>query len=411
MITVLPSYKFQVNENIDIFNTRENLINQNKTSHKCLHLALDIFSTIVFPIGIGRLIVFFAKQIAPLVILPAATTYSFDKKIKEYEKSPTEKLKDEIDKIVFLDNARELFLADKTNNAEQLTIRTADGIDLDTLIINNANQNNFPIDQQKWIVFFQGNGACYENNLTQQKLLSDHTSASILTGNYRGVMRSKGSATSAHDIVLDGEAMVQYLLNKGVPSNNILIHGWSLGGAVATEVASYHQQLGNEMNLCNDRSFSTLSDVVKSMFPNVFGFIISQILFSANWLFESVKNFQKIQGYKFTIHSKEDAVIKYPTSLYKGLKESQMTVIDRQLKALRLEMKAQGINFKRKDSIHYKPNKAIKIVVEISENNKKLSRNEILSKYGTLAHGYPLNEIEEVFELYIKHVKKALRIP
>lgn len=68
MITVLPNYRFQVNENIDIFNTNENLINQNKTSYKCLRLALDIFSTIVFPIGIGRLIVFFAKQIAPLVI-------------------------------------------------------------------------------------------------------------------------------------------------------------------------------------------------------------------------------------------------------------------------------------------------------------------------------------------------------
>ncbi len=122
--------------------------------------------------------------------------------------------------------------------------------------------NPEPAKGQKWIVYFNGNGYVWEHNYEALKQISKETGANVLSFNYRGVGRSGGAITSAQDLIEDGEAAVQYLLSQGVLPEDIVLHGHSLGGGVATAVVAKHQG----MHLVNDRSFSSLSRVVAAIF-------------------------------------------------------------------------------------------------------------------------------------------------
>lgn len=286
---------FQVTPERNVFKINIHL----ERFQKICRIAWNIFSAIVFPIGLVRLLVNFAGRLA---VLPATYTCRSDQN-------------------QHLINIKNAMVQDPSNHLHQVKVTTADGVELDTLMRQNANQLNLPAAQQKWIVFFNPNAASYEDLIEELKEISVRTGANVYTGNYRGVMESKGRANSTHDMILDGEAMVQKLLASGVPSENILLHGWSIGGGVATEVAALHQEPGHEMHLCNDRSFATLTHAVKGLIP-VVGGLLGGIAWLGGWKFDSVSNYRKINGYKFTIVAKNDHIIKYQASLHKVFKKS-----------------------------------------------------------------------------------------
>jgi hypothetical protein len=408
-LTTLPNIKFAVDENRDIFQVKQRTLQKNSPSQKLQDLAYDLFSVLIFPVGCARLIVKAVKKIAPAFILPASITFNLELKKKAYELSPTPKRKAEVEKILELDQKREKFIAATSNCAEQITVKTADQADLDLLAIRNSAQQILSPQAQKWILYLHGNNTCYENHLEQLKLISESTGANLLTGNYRGVMRSKGNAKASEDLVLDGEAMVQYLLHQGVPANHIFVHGYSLGGAVGTEVAGYHQEEGCEMQLCNERSFSTITDFLKAQISFIFASLLGKLIYDAGWRFDSVRQFQKIKGNKFIIHSKEDGVIRYEASLYKRLKETQMTPTDRKLKVKRQGSKKHGLEIEKHPK-EYKPKHSLQMIVNITEDERPLSRSEIIKKAGTQVHCYPLSEIDGLFPFYVKQVKAALKI-
>lgn len=101
-------------------------------------------------------------------------------------------------------------------------------------------------------------------------LASDYPSYRIIGMNFRGVMQSTGRARSEQDWVNDVLALVAHLRSQGVPLENIVLKGHSLGGALFTLAAAqlYKKErrttpLGQKipcMKLINDRSFSSLAD-------------------------------------------------------------------------------------------------------------------------------------------------------
>lgn len=369
---------------------------------KVCKVVWEIFSIIIFPVKISRIIV---GTLAQSLLLPAVDSYNLEKnRVKEKQLGQLEKklehnkwiiencwggvgsvdlsqgkgrkkleketddleekidkLQTEIESVNSQLEIRKLFVEEPSNHAHQVKVTTADGVEIDTMMIQNENQINLPIEKQKWIVFFVGNAMCYEELLENLKQISDQTGANVYTGNYRGVMSSKGSPSSTHDLILDGEAMVQKLLAAGVPSENILLHGWSIGGGVAAEVAAHHQEVGHEMHLCSDRSFSSIIDTAKKLFPT-FGGVLGRIAWLAGWKFKSVDNFKKINGNKIVIVCKEDPLIRYEASLYKASKN-------------------QGLQIKNK--IKLKP------------------------QHG---HGLPLNYTGLLFDNYVNYVKEVLKL-
>ncbi len=70
--------------------------------------------------------------------------------------------------------------------------------------------------------------------------------------NFRGVGGSTGWPVEATDLSIDGHAMIKFLTDQGVNERDITLHGHSLGGAVAVDVARTHPSV----KVISDRSFS-----------------------------------------------------------------------------------------------------------------------------------------------------------
>jgi hypothetical protein len=346
----------------------DDIFKYNSTEKKIARIAVLIFSIIIFPIGIVRLI---GKAINHL-----ATVYGFLPGVRRNEEERT--MINDMRNHIFNSN-------DFKKNGTRLAIETADGVKLDGIHIKNENQNSKSAGEKKYIIQFNGNGGCYEEKYADLKKISEKTGADVICVNYRGVDESEGFPTGIDDLIMDGEAVVQYLHKQGVPYRNILLHGHSLGGGVATHVAALHQEEGDEIHCCNDRSFASMNQEVNALFlkfqtelnefdrslPKLMALglkIITPLaLFLTKvlgWNFKSLECFKDIKGHKFIIYDPEDKVIPYEKgALYKRLKDSQMTEEDKKAK---LERKTQKENLENSKYTNltdhqYRPKHRIKV--------------------------------------------------
>ncbi len=142
------------------------------------------------------------------------------------------------------------------------TVITHDGAELDTLEITQNAQMERPPEQQKYIISFPGNLECYETKHVEMAKDATELNCHVVGFNYRGVRESTGSVQSKHDLVTDGIAQVQRLLDQGVLPKHITLKGFSLGASIATLITAHFHQLGMPINVFNNRSFSSISDVV-----------------------------------------------------------------------------------------------------------------------------------------------------
>lgn len=144
---------------------------------------------------------------------------------------------------------------------EKHNVVTHDGAQLDTLEINN-NKNQGLANEKQYIVNFVGNGMCYENILEDMESDARELGCNVIGFNLRGVQQSTGKPKSKDDLVTDGIAQVQRLLDAGADPENITLKGHSLGAGVATLVADHFHRHGQKINLFNGRSFSTITNFV-----------------------------------------------------------------------------------------------------------------------------------------------------
>lgn len=136
------------------------------------------------------------------------------------------------------------------------TVHTHDGAILETVIIKP--RLDAALENDYFIVSFNPNGSLFQDSLDELSYNAVQLSATVIGFNYRAVGRSVKPAVSLIDLAIDGIAEVQHLLDNGAKSQNIVLDGISLGGAVATLVASHFHQLNLPVYLWNDRSFSSL---------------------------------------------------------------------------------------------------------------------------------------------------------
>jgi pimeloyl-ACP methyl ester carboxylesterase len=132
--------------------------------------------------------------------------------------------------------------------------------ELDTFEIKHKSQENIDPKYQKYIINFVGNGMCYEHIIDDMKEDANALKANVVGFNLRGVGLSTGKAKSKDDLVTDGIAQVQRLLDQGISPQNITLKGHSLGAGVASLVAKHFHQLKQPINLFNSRSFSTITN-------------------------------------------------------------------------------------------------------------------------------------------------------
>ncbi len=90
------------------------------------------------------------------------------------------------------------------------------------------------------ILYCHGNKWHMDNYWNRTKLFTNiggKNRFGVMTFDYRGYGRSSGSSSES-SMYADGDACLKWLLSKGLTSNRLIIYGYSLGSASATELTA-----------------------------------------------------------------------------------------------------------------------------------------------------------------------------
>ena len=153
-------------------------------------------------------------------------------------------------------------------DAEGLTeyekISTPDGVKLDTHEFTPTEELKKPEKDRYYIIRLNGNGTCFQFHEQELGEMAQRLNCTVVGFNYRNVAYSTaGKLRVFHDLVQDGIAEVNNLLNRGVDPEKITLDGISLGGAIGIMVAAHFHARNQKIYLWVDRSLSSLQNVAK----------------------------------------------------------------------------------------------------------------------------------------------------
>lgn len=234
---------------------QENHFYSRLCTEKTAIIAWNVFSTVIFPIGLIRLSSFLlGKLVARVGLLPVVGMTCLDHCDYQARQSPS------IDAETLKEKITEQVKQSKQENKIK-NIVSYDGTELSILEVNHNNEC-------PWIVHFPGNAVFMEEMLKETK---NNKNVNFLMANYRGVGESKGSPSCFQDLVNDGIDLVRYLLQEGVNPSTITISGHSLGGAIALHVSRKLESEGLVFKKVEVyHTFRKISDVVYSFVMKLF---------------------------------------------------------------------------------------------------------------------------------------------
>jgi len=179
---------------------------------------------------------------------------------------------------------------------EQVTLKTSDGVKINAWYLTTE-------DPSVYVVSSHGNGDCVPNWAQEAERLRCEYNAAVLIYDYRGYGRSEGRP-SASTVVLDGEAAVKWLCKREkIKPKDLIMHGCSLGGAVAVQLATKFQSKG----LIVKSSFSSLADMARHYSPfagSLVGSFLSKNLNSSETILD-------YYGALLQCHGDDDNVVPY----------------------------------------------------------------------------------------------------
>jgi len=155
-------------------------------------------------------------------------------------------------------------------------------------------------DAKNTLLFFHGNGGNISHRLESLKIFHE-IGLSVFIIDYRGYGQSQG-IPSEQGTYRDAEAAWQYLAEtRGISDEDIIIFGRSMGGAVATWLASrYTPNL-----LILESTFTSIADVAKHYYPYLPTHLLTRIKYA------SVDRIKDIHSPILISHSQTDEIIPY----------------------------------------------------------------------------------------------------
>ncbi len=178
---------------------------------------------------------------------------------------------------------------------EQLEQRRDDGSTQLTWVMRQAAAKDAP-----WVVFLHGNGAPISarlNILHYERLR--RLGLNVIAPEYRGYAGTGGVPTEAA-VERDGRSAYDYLVESmRVPPSRIVIFGWSLGSAVAVDVASGVP----EAAVILEGAPSSLVDIGQIRYP----FIPIRLVMRNP--FDSIAKIGHVHAPLLFLHSPDDAVV------------------------------------------------------------------------------------------------------
>lgn len=184
-------------------------------------------------------------------------------------------------------------------NFESVLFKTPEGYTYKCWFVKRENYATKPTIQ-----YVLGNGSYIEGYIDTYTELSDKLDANIFACSMRGCGTYKGNATEEL-LYKDAQMYLEYLEKRNL--RHIFIHGRSMGGAVAIEMAK--QNPTAYAGLIVENTFSNLKEIVRKKKPFLFFFIIGY-----DWIVRTkMRNDEKI------------ATIQMPTFFLVSLKD---TIVD-----------------------------------------------------------------------------------
>ena len=176
---------------------------------------------------------------------------------------------------------------------ESLSLETEDGETLDGWYIPAKNPRGT-------LLFFHGNAGNISHRLDSIAIFH-RLGLDVLIFDYRGYGRSTGKP-SEQGTYRDAEAVWRYLVEqRGIPASEILLFGRSLGGAVATWLATQVEPAG----LMVESTFSSVPDMGAELYPWL----------PVRWLsrlkYNSAALTGEVRAPVLVIHSAQDEIIPY----------------------------------------------------------------------------------------------------
>jgi uncharacterized protein len=142
--------------------------------------------------------------------------------------------------------------------AENVWFNSADGTRLNGWFFPSQTK-----PERATMIFFHGNGGNIANIGWLAERFANH-GFNVLIFDYRGYGLSDGVAANESDLYADGDAAVDFVMNKkGARSEQIVLYGHSLGTAIVADVAS-RRTFGA---VVLESGFSSASSVATSALP------------------------------------------------------------------------------------------------------------------------------------------------
>lgn len=206
------------------------------------------------------------------------------------------------------------------------------GINLDAVVITGSQNIYDP--NKKYTVLVDGSNCCYEESRGFINLMASYSN--VVLFNPPGVGYSPGMTNGPEDISRSLIVVVNTLINKGIPPENITLHGYSFGGSIAATIANLYQDNDQRIKVVCDRTFASLddavADVAKTSVPtyflqttlgNLYYFIVKSLINLFKLNVKSIDAFnninQKNPGDALCVNVEKDQSITPKTDLFNNL--------------------------------------------------------------------------------------------
>ncbi|HPT29239.1 MAG TPA: alpha/beta hydrolase [Bryobacteraceae bacterium] len=174
--------------------------------------------------------------------------------------------------------------------AEDAWITTRDGVKLHGWFAS-------PPEAKLATLFLHGNAGNVTHRV-QAILAIREAGSAVLVLDYRGFGKSEGSPSES-GVTMDAEAAFVWLQKRGFPPKRIVLHGESLGTAVAVDLATRNQCAG----LVLEAPLTSASAVAGTVVP-----LLGRTLISG---FDSLSRISRVKAPLLVIHGTRDEVIPF----------------------------------------------------------------------------------------------------
>ena len=176
-----------------------------------------------------------------------------------------------------------------------------------------------PSDDGPWVLYFHGNATSVASqvNIAHYRLLR-HLGMNVLAPEYRGFGGIEGTPTE-ESLQADARAAYDYLReSRRIPPQAIIVYGWSLGSAVAVDLAARLPPAA----MILEGAPASLVDLTTRRYP----FIPLRLLMRSS--FDSIRTVGRIPAPMLFLHAAKDEVVPLADGrrLYEAARGARMFV-------------------------------------------------------------------------------------